>query len=755
MNLSFTQLLPFKGDGGTFARVTTTGGLLYITQVGGGYLDGKLEQLLDKVTSPLYFFHQLKRILTLVPFSQRQGYGFREEVSFSRMTTPTTPSKSNSNGQATESPEVVKMPTKPSFAAAIQANAGKKSNQGGVVSPNTTLKFGSVGVNLPARTQSAPPSEPAENATVAQEEQEKKESKPHLVPHPPHPDQQAHFFNPAFAYQGANPYYRQYRPYIPQTPHGHPPQPMAPFYPPPQPTVPAGEAAPVQLPAVPQPPRRKLTIIDPETGKEIDLGGSKAIKIVNPPEELVAAAAVAEAKLPVRKSAAITIVNPENLQPVDLSDLVNKLSLSLEQPSPTQDDDMFSEAAVLSEEDSASHLGADDEEEEELDDGTPRLLRKGESVLYPRMAIAFEPPAAGSDAAWQYSRAFLLQFRRHCLGKPDDVPDQLIRVRRHQEERAAERNRRGGSGRDRGHARGRTTNVGGVQLTTAALTNRAENSWQRVNSSLLPAEEQKLREVKGLLNKLTMDKFDLLSQKILDLDILHATLMPSVIDMVFDKAVEEPGFAHMYARLARRIVDAEVKAEREKQPEQADAKVDSKFRRFIVTKCQIEFEKKQAWSTQRLERLHAQKQREQQKDAKISVVEDESAAPAATPVSSGELTEEDYLLIKLKRRVLGNMRFIGELYRVGLIAEKIMHGVIRNLLENYLEPEEEEIESCCKLLNTIGPIIDTPASATQMQSYVQRMIHLTTSEDLSKRVRFAVLDVLDLRKANWSKNCKC
>ena len=52
----------------------------------------------------------------------------------------------------------------------------------------------------------------------------------------------------------------------------------------------------------------------------------------------------------------------------------------------------------------------------------------------------------------------------------------------------------------------------------------------------------------------------------------------------------------------------------------------------------------------------------------------------------GELTEEDYLLIKLKRRVLGNMRFIGEIFKVGLIGEKIMHSIITELLSNVENP---------------------------------------------------------------------
>jgi translation initiation factor 4G len=63
---------------------------------------------------------------------------------------------------------------------------------------------------------------------------------------------------------------------------------------------------------------------------------------------------------------------------------------------------------------------------------------------------------------------------------------------------------------------------------------------------------------------------------------------------------------------------------------------------------------------------------------------------------------------------LGNVRFIGELYKKGLLTEKIMHVCIVKLLGGEAIPHEEDLEALCKLLTTIGTMIDHPRSKEHM-----------------------------------------
>ena len=64
----------------------------------------------------------------------------------------------------------------------------------------------------------------------------------------------------------------------------------------------------------------------------------------------------------------------------------------------------------------------------------------------------------------------------------------------------------------------------------------------------------------------------------------------------------------------------------------------------------------------------------------------------------------DYAKNKAKRRVLGNIRFIGELFKLKMLTENIMHKCIVELLQTN---DEENLECLCKLLRTIGKDIDT------------------------------------------------
>ena len=57
--------------------------------------------------------------------------------------------------------------------------------------------------------------------------------------------------------------------------------------------------------------------------------------------------------------------------------------------------------------------------------------------------------------------------------------------------------------------------------------------------------------------------------------------------------------------------------------------------------------------------------------------------------------------MKLRRRSLGNIRFIGELYKISMLNGRIMHECIRKLL---LTTDEESLECLCRLVTTVGKV---------------------------------------------------
>lgn len=105
---------------------------------------------------------------------------------------------------------------------------------------------------------------------------------------------------------------------------------------------------------------------------------------------------------------------------------------------------------------------------------------------------------------------------------------------------------------------------------------------------------------------------------------------------------------------------------------------------------------------------------------------------------------------KAKRRMLGNIRLIGELYKKGMLTERRIHEYINKLLGGESkDPNEEDIEALCKLMSTIGVMIDHPKGKEHTDSYFERMRFLSNNMNLSPRVKLMLKRVIDLRKNKW------
>lgn len=55
-----------------------------------------------------------------------------------------------------------------------------------------------------------------------------------------------------------------------------------------------------------------------------------------------------------------------------------------------------------------------------------------------------------------------------------------------------------------------------------------------------------------------------------------------------------------------------------------------------------------------------------------------------------------------RKRMLGNIAFVGQLYKNKLLTEKIMHNCITTLLQDLVNPRSEDVECLCKLMVTVG-----------------------------------------------------
>jgi translation initiation factor 4G len=247
------------------------------------------------------------------------------------------------------------------------------------------------------------------------------------------------------------------------------------------------------------------------------------------------------------------------------------------------------------------------------------------------------------------------------------------------------------------------------------------------------------RKVKALLNKLTLEKFDSISKQILEwanrsVNETDGRTLIQVIKLVFEKATDEATWSEMYARLCRFLMErisADVRDDSIRNNQDGKPIAGGNlFRKYLLNRCQEDFER--GWSVKEAANAAAASKAE----------EDKAAADAAEKAGGGEevlYSSEYYAAQKAKRRGLGLVKFIGELFKLQMLTERIMHECIKKLLSNVENPEEEEIESLCKLLATVGQTLDTPKAKNHMDIYFSRMKELAHGGKISSRIQFMIL----------------
>lgn len=229
-------------------------------------------------------------------------------------------------------------------------------------------------------------------------------------------------------------------------------------------------------------------------------------------------------------------------------------------------------------------------------------------------------------------------------------------------------------------------------------------------------------QVRGILNKLTPEKFEKLSDDLLySIGLDSPTVLKGVILLIFEKALDEPKYSSMYAQLCRRLSEEAPNFE----PSHTNGSTPSisTFRQLLLAKCRVEFENR-------------------------------SAAQEAFDSRDGSLTaDEEEQRQAAKRKMLGNIKFIGELGKLGMLQGAILHMCIQQLLERKrrggIREMAEDLECLCQIMRTCGRILDIEKAKSLMNQYFDRMAAYAINADLPSRIRFMLQDSIDLRSNHW------
>ncbi|BCR88137.1 putative eukaryotic translation initiation factor subunit eIF-4F [Aspergillus chevalieri] len=240
------------------------------------------------------------------------------------------------------------------------------------------------------------------------------------------------------------------------------------------------------------------------------------------------------------------------------------------------------------------------------------------------------------------------------------------------------------------------------------------------------------RKVKAALNKMTPENFERIAGQILEIVSQSKAendgrTLRQVIQLTFEKATDEAHWASIYAKFCKRMLETmspEIQDESIRDKTGAVVTGGSLFRKYLLNRCQEEFER--GW--------------------KVNL----PPKPEGETEEAAMMSDEYYAAAAAKRRGLGLVKFIGELYKLGMLTERIMHECVKKLVDYEGMPDEAEVESLTSLLRTIGASLDVSERGhALMDVYFSRIQMMMETEGLPSRIRFMLMDVIDLRKANW------
>jgi translation initiation factor 4G len=108
---------------------------------------------------------------------------------------------------------------------------------------------------------------------------------------------------------------------------------------------------------------------------------------------------------------------------------------------------------------------------------------------------------------------------------------------------------------------------------------------------------------------------------------------------------------------------------------------------------------------------------------------------------------------KIRRRAVGTVHFIGELYKIEMLTSRIMQSCISHLLDPSM-CSEETLECLCKLLATIGKRLEKlDVKKIDLGDCFATLTRLADKKNpigISSRIRFMIQDLIELRLNNWT-----
>ena len=235
-------------------------------------------------------------------------------------------------------------------------------------------------------------------------------------------------------------------------------------------------------------------------------------------------------------------------------------------------------------------------------------------------------------------------------------------------------------------------------------------------------------KVMSVLSRITPQKYAELLEELLQLPLRQTDEgeLHEIVRVFFDKAVQEPEYSGLYARLFSELCEMK-DSERELEAELRDRLFCNRISRELLRTCDEEFRRP------------------------IELTADEKVDRTTGKPYSEE--EVDMKRTRLKNRLVGNIKFVGELFKIDLVTEAIIESIFQLLVGNFspanpAEREDYVFEVFATLVKTVATILKE-----RRQPLLARYLGVARSVETSHprpRIRFLMMDLSDLnKKQGW------
>ena len=231
------------------------------------------------------------------------------------------------------------------------------------------------------------------------------------------------------------------------------------------------------------------------------------------------------------------------------------------------------------------------------------------------------------------------------------------------------------------------------------------------------ADARVVRSMKSILNKLTYEKFEPLFHQLLSSGMSTKEHIQVLMKEVFEKATTQHDYIGLYTDLCIRLEAFFQCSPIDFNDGQGHDPKMSGFRRILLTQCQKSFE-------------------------------DNLEPPVG--LLDADVNNEDALEqeIRYKTAMLGNIKFVGRLLVTRLLASKILIQALTQLLAI---KSNSTLECICVLLAATGETFDDKSwhHHTYFSKVFDEIRGIARLKTTQSRIKFLILDLLDLKARNW------